>query len=299
MTETNTLKDLYNTHLGNVSDKWSSYLEKYEEVFSSYRDAPVRVFEIGVQNGGSLEIWSEYFQNAELILGCDINPKCAAISYDNDRIKLILGDIKDPTTLHKVQSASEEMDIIIDDGSHLSGDIINTFCKLFPKLSLGGTYVVEDLHCSYWKQFEGGLNHPKSSISFFKALIDILNHEHWGLDIPRRKHLDEFSIPDELSETVLADLHSVAFSNSMCIIQKKEQASNVLGQRRVVGRREVVSPVLHVAGTYNQAPLQDANTGTDAHVYEAHLQDLIKTQQDRIAALEEQLLNFRIEPTTK
>jgi hypothetical protein len=67
----------------------------------------------------------------------------------------------------------------------------------------------------------------------------------------------------------------------------------------VVGRKEVVSPVLHVNGTYNQAPIQDSNIGTNAHVHEAHLRDLIKTQQDRIAALEEQLINFRIESSTK
>ena len=72
------LRDLYSTHSGKVSDKWSTYLDEYERIFSEYRDKPVRLLEIGVQNGGSLEIWRQYFPNAELILGCVIYTRPAA-----------------------------------------------------------------------------------------------------------------------------------------------------------------------------------------------------------------------------
>ena len=69
-----TLKQLYGEHKGKVSDKWFSYLSEYERIFASYREMPLRLLEIGVQNGGSLEIWSKYFHKAEKLLGCDIRP---------------------------------------------------------------------------------------------------------------------------------------------------------------------------------------------------------------------------------
>ena len=56
MTDSNTLTHLYDSHTQNVSDKWNIYLSKYEDVFSPYRELPVRLLEIGIQNGGSLQI---------------------------------------------------------------------------------------------------------------------------------------------------------------------------------------------------------------------------------------------------
>jgi hypothetical protein len=47
-----TVRSLYETHDGLLYDKWSSYLDVYEETFSSFRDKPIRLLEIGVQNGG-------------------------------------------------------------------------------------------------------------------------------------------------------------------------------------------------------------------------------------------------------
>jgi hypothetical protein len=77
-----TLQELYLQHTGKVSDKWSLYLSVYDQILKSYRNANVRLLEIGVQNGGSLEIWSKYFSNAKLIVGCDINPECGKLRYD-------------------------------------------------------------------------------------------------------------------------------------------------------------------------------------------------------------------------
>ncbi|HEX9872458.1 MAG TPA: hypothetical protein VGC99_28455, partial [Candidatus Tectomicrobia bacterium] len=48
-----TLEQLYAEHSGKVSDKWSSYLTEYGRIFADYRHKPIRLLEIGVQNGGS------------------------------------------------------------------------------------------------------------------------------------------------------------------------------------------------------------------------------------------------------
>ena len=53
-----TLKDLYQNHTGKVSDKWTIYLNEYEDKLKKYQKLPIKFFEIGILNGGSLEIFS-------------------------------------------------------------------------------------------------------------------------------------------------------------------------------------------------------------------------------------------------
>ena len=50
------LREVHSEQQGKVSDKWARYLDIYEAAFANFRDLPVRVLEIGVQNGGSLEV---------------------------------------------------------------------------------------------------------------------------------------------------------------------------------------------------------------------------------------------------
>src|SRR5437870_13846238 len=87
-----TLEQLYAVHVGKVSDRWSLYFNEYDRIFDTYRDKPVRLLEIGIQNGGSLEIWSRYFPNAQKLVGCDVNPDCACLIYEDPRIAVVVGD---------------------------------------------------------------------------------------------------------------------------------------------------------------------------------------------------------------
>ena len=257
-----TLQNLYDTHTGKVSDKWSIYLGVYERVVSDYQTLTINLLEIGVQNGGSLEIWGKYFPRANHIMGCDINPKCADLCFDDSRIKLVVGDANDETTKHNLLDISPSFDIIIDDGSHTSADIIKTFALYFDHLNDGGVYIAEDLHCSYWQEFDGGLYHPYSSISFFKHLVDILNYKHWGIDAPRNAVLEHFY--RQYGETHraldLAHIHSVEFIDSMCVIKKRVPNQNGLGVRQVVGQEDkVVSSNLLPNGQENIPPVQVNN----------------------------------------
>jgi len=237
------LKKLYQTHVGKVSDKWEIYLEEYGRILEKYHDEPVRLLEIGIQNGGSLEIWSSYFGNAKKIIGCDINTDCLKLSYSNPCITVIVGDANAPATHASIISESTEFDVIIEDGSHLSGDIIKSFCLYFPSIVQGGTFIAEDLHCSYWSAFDGGLYHPYSSISFFKLLADAINFEHWGTDAPDRKSVLAGILAHygcDISAEALAEVRSVEFINSICVVRKHPAASNSLGRRIVAGQQEQI-----------------------------------------------------------
>ena len=66
-----------------------------------------------------------------------------------------------------------EFDIIIDDGSHNSDDIVRSFCNYFNHLKDDGLYIIEDLHCSYHQQHRGGIFYPISSINFFNFIASI------------------------------------------------------------------------------------------------------------------------------
>lgn len=255
------LRELYGEHQGKVSDKWSIYLAEYDRLFSGFRGQPVRMLEIGIQNGGSLEIWSKYFPNAHILVGCDINPDCAKLSYDDSRIQLVVGDANADAVEKEVLSHSRNFDLIIDDGSHTSSDIAKSFARYFRHLNEGGLFVAEDLHCSYWREFEGGLYYPYSSMAFFKRLADVVNHEHWGIAKERRQVLRGFSekFGIEFDEDELADIHSIEFFNSACVVRKLQARSNVLGERFIAGQHEFVVPGHHCVCGTSQVPSQATN----------------------------------------
>ncbi|WP_122456331.1 class I SAM-dependent methyltransferase [Pseudomonas viridiflava] len=256
MTEFPTLQALYDTHTGFVSDKWASYIPVYARLFNEFRDTPLKLLEIGVQNGGSLEIWSKYFHNAEKIVGCDINQSCDRLQFDSTKISLFLGDINDTNILTDIKALTPEFDIIVDDGSHLSSDIIKSFSHLFSSLAYDGLYIAEDLHCGYWAEYEGGLDDPTSCISFFKTLADIVNFEHWGIPVSRIERLSSFCINAGLTEALLSDIYSVEFINSICVVRRKRAADIQLGSRIVRGQTALVVPVQHLDGSLSQAPVQ-------------------------------------------
>lgn len=238
------LRNLYLNHQGKVSDKWESYLDEYESILSGYRGKNVRLLEIGVQNGGSLEIWSHYFPKAEAIVGCDISPECGKLSYDDARIAVIVGDANTDIVEQAVIDRCSRFDIIIDDGSHQSSDIVKSFARYFPRLVRGGLYIVEDLHASYWKRFEGGLYAPYSAVTFMKRLVDIVNHEHWGVESRPSDPLAGILAKHDaqISDETLSRIHSIYFSNSLGVVRKDDPDNNALGHRMISGLDAAVWP---------------------------------------------------------
>ncbi len=283
------LEKIYETHKGKVSDKWSSYLTEYNNLFSELRGRNINFLEIGVQNGGSLEIWANFFADAANVVGCDINPNCAKLSYEDRRISLVIGGVNSQGAQSAIRNISSKYDVIIDDGSHLSSDIIRTFCGSLDVIADEAIYVVEDLHCSYWADFEGGVYHPLSSISFFKLIIDVINAEHWGR---LRRDVDIFK---EFSEAYGIDIHigkmkhihSVEFLNSMCVIRFKAGCSG-LGTRTIVGDDFTVwGGIVGLNGAENKPPSQVDNKYSDAWYRPAFLSlelERIMLEKDRLAS---------------
>lgn len=176
------LARLFFEHDGMLTDKWEQYLAIYGGELDRFieRASPIRLLEIGVQNGGSLEVWSKYLPAGSTIIGIDIDPAVEKLSFKGN-VRAFVADINDKDKVEGL-IGTEPFDVIVDDGSHVSSDIISTFRHLFPKLAPGGKYIVEDLHASYWKSHEGGLRLRSSSIEYFKDIVDALNTDHFESD---------------------------------------------------------------------------------------------------------------------
>tara|TARA_B100000959_G_scaffold267678_1_gene311460 strand:+ start:150 stop:833 length:684 start_codon:yes stop_codon:yes gene_type:complete len=154
----------------------SGFIELYEKYFADFKDKKINILEIGIGDGDSLRIWREYFVNAN-ICGIDIDKK----NFIIDNVEILIGDQSDHSFLQTVVNKYHKFDIIIDDGGHISKDIIFSFNFLFPFLNDRGIYVVEDLQTSYLPRFGGSrlnLNKKKTSMNFLKSLTDSINYEH-------------------------------------------------------------------------------------------------------------------------
>ena len=120
----------------------NDYLRHYERWFAQFRDQPINLIEIGIQDGASLRMWNAYFQHATII-GLDLEPTCK--KHEVGRTKVEIGSQADASFLTKVMEKYRQPTIIIDDGSHQADHQIFTFERLFNALVPGGCYVIEDL----------------------------------------------------------------------------------------------------------------------------------------------------------
>jgi len=170
------LRSIFDNNTGNQIHKWVHYFDIYEKYFSYFQDRPIVFLEIGVNQGGSLEMWRNYFHPDSIIVGVDINPQCKV--FEENNIFIEIGSQDDPLFWNFVKQKYSSFDIIIDDGGHVMKQQIVSFVELFPILNCGGIYLCEDTHTSYWKKFGGKLKGNGTFIEFSKNLIDDLHGFH-------------------------------------------------------------------------------------------------------------------------
>ena len=196
---------LENDHL--LIDKWTHYFEVYDREFSRFRGKKIKMLEIGVFEGGSLQMWSDYFGSKAEIIGVDINPRCKEFAAGN--IKVEIGSQEDFGFLNYLKDKYGEFDIILDDGGHTMRQQNISFHTLFPEVKNGGIYLCEDCHTSYMEPWGGGYRKETTFWELAKSLTDGLN--------------DQF-IKDEdyMPEAESSAIKSVRFYNSMVVFEKEK-----------------------------------------------------------------------------
>lgn len=140
--------------------KWRHYLDAFLPHFTEIRAGrqKVRILEIGVFSGGSLQMYEEFFQGTQLeIVGVDLDPECR--SFASERVVIEIGDQQDRSFWAGFVSRHPPFDIIIDDGGHSTEQQVASFESLFNHVSPGGLYVVEDVlsHTNRFPAFVAGL----------------------------------------------------------------------------------------------------------------------------------------------
>src|SRR5687768_8897784 len=97
----NDLERFFEANQGRYIHKWQHYFEVYDTYFARYRDTEVTVLEIGVSQGGSLQMWKHYFGKKAKIYGVDVNPACQALEEEN--ISIFIGSQADRNVLRQLK----------------------------------------------------------------------------------------------------------------------------------------------------------------------------------------------------
>lgn len=172
----NDLEKYFTENTGRLIHKWKHYFDIYDRHFSRFRGTDVHIVEFGVSQGGSLQMWKEYFGPKCKIYGVDINPHCKQL--EEDQIEIFIGDQEDRAFLKSLVNSVPRIDILIDDGGHTMKQQIHTFEELFPHIEETGVYLCEDCHTSYSDSFGGGYKRRGSFIEYSKNFIDYINAWH-------------------------------------------------------------------------------------------------------------------------
>lgn len=191
------LERAYYAHAGRPMFKWVHYLPLYDQALGQFVGKAPRVLEIGLAQGGSLQLWSDYLGEDARVVGLDLDPTCKR--FEADGFPVFVGDQGDPDLLGRIAAEHGPFDIVIDDGSHIPRHQIASFKALWPHLKTGGVYVCEDLHTNYWAGWEGGLGRDDTFIAFVKTMIDRLHDKyHLGSEV-------EDATAEEIAFITLAD----------------------------------------------------------------------------------------------
>jgi hypothetical protein len=168
MTPEVTLLDMFESHTGRQVDKWRHYFDIYEKHFARFRHKPMRLLELGVDHGGSLQLWKRYFGPEAEIIGIDIDD-CRM--YAEERIGIWKYDQCNPAI-----AGFGPFDIVIDDGSHHPEHQVQSFANLWPKTT--GVYLIEDCHRVYPSvNSEGGIKYTYPCVVVYERPVRMIRGE--------------------------------------------------------------------------------------------------------------------------
>jgi cephalosporin hydroxylase len=143
--------------------KTRSYLKDYLRLKNNRYE---HILELGVFQGGSMVFFDKLFEPKKIIgveLAADpIDALDAYILSEAPHMKVFYNSSQDDEELLKricQQELGGQIDLVIDDASHLYEQTRKSMEVLFPRLIPGGTYIIEDWAWSHRKRAQGN-DHP-------------------------------------------------------------------------------------------------------------------------------------------
>ncbi len=209
--ETGKLKQLFIENVGLKTIKYYHYLDIYETYFQRYLGRPVNILELGVYEGGSLELYRKYFGDSANIFGVDILPGCKNIENENlvSNCKIFIGDSGNIDFLNDLMARLPQIDIVIDDAGHKTSQQINAFKTIFPHINDNGVYICEDLHTNYWDEY---LDTEKSFVEYIQERMQLVNTSFF------KDNNKKVELQDDLWKD---NVKSIYFANSIAVIEKR------------------------------------------------------------------------------
>jgi len=143
---TPTFRQFYDSHAGRGIWKWSNALDAYQRHLAPMAGQPLKLAEVGVQSGGSIEMWHSVLGQHCYVYGLDINP--ATMAFQDALTTITIGDQADANMWLSffTSVAQGPIDILIDDGGHEAHQMLTTLTSVFDNLTPGGMVVIEDIH---------------------------------------------------------------------------------------------------------------------------------------------------------
>ena len=215
-----TLETIFNKYDTDKNSSFHNYTRQYDSLLNNFRDKKIKYLEIGVFNGGSLKAMREVFNEAECIVGLDIDNRCKSYEDANNNIFVEIGDATSKTFIEFIKMKYGTFDIILDDGSHINKDVINTFELLFPLLNDNGLYIVEDTICY---KSEGHLDKKyPDHLNYFSKYIPFLNQWRYNSTDGIKDHcIDPFKILKKTNNVFEYSIDKIEFGCSYIAIYKK------------------------------------------------------------------------------
>ena len=204
-----------------LSDRRMSHFFDVYDGLNLDREKEYSFLEIGNRWAGALWGWRVYLPKSK-IYGLDIDPNTQHFATGDAKngIKIHEGSQTDVKLLKNIHKEAGKLDIIVDDGGHTMTQMKTSFETLWPLLEDGGIYIIEDIQCCYWPDFEGKYKGKNSFIELIKSFIDNIHSCYYkknGKESRRAKS----ELIDEGSNYYDLTIQSIEIRDSVAVIRKK------------------------------------------------------------------------------
>lgn len=216
----NALSAVFDKYQTDKNSSFHNYPRQYDALIDRFRFKNIRVLEIGVFSGQSLQAWRQALPNAYSIVGIDIEPSAQIFQSPDNGIWIEIGDQSNVDFLKTLVAKHGPFDLIIDDGSHINSHVIKSFEVLFPLLTENGLYIVEDTIC--YKSASHLKSEQPNHLEYFWQLTKHLNQ--WGYDqgqTGRRDNcVDPFKLEKKTDDRLEQTIDRIEFGCSYVAVTK-------------------------------------------------------------------------------
>jgi len=199
-------------------------LHAYERFYAKFLcdyDGTGSIVEIGYGNGESVAFWKALYPSAYLyVIDKDIE-------LNGEGFSVLKCDQSSAAQLDHLAKflVNKGVALILDDGSHIPEHQLLTFNVLFQILRPGGTYIIEDLECSYWRYGDCYGYATRYGLASGRSLMNkLLLLPHWinrgFLSRRERKRWAKLLDRNGFRLTSLEGVAGVAFAQNCASISK-------------------------------------------------------------------------------